>query len=61
MIRSDRGVGPEPGPDAIRDHSGSNLQLLVILSADPLAAPPQDLRDIEVLETIKDGEVVFRA
>lgn len=34
---------------------------LVILSADPLASAPQDLRDIEVLEIIKDGEVVFRA
>ena len=34
---------------------------LVILSADPLATVPQELRDIEVLETIKDGEVVFAA
>lgn len=34
---------------------------LVILSADPLATAPQDLREIEVLATIKDGEVVFRA
>ena len=33
---------------------------LVILSADPLASAPQHLRDIAVLETIKDGEVVFR-
>ncbi|UEJ84166.1 amidohydrolase family protein [Brachybacterium halotolerans subsp. kimchii] len=34
---------------------------LVILSADPLATDPQDLRDIEVLTTIKDGEVVHSA
>ena len=34
---------------------------LVILSADPLTTAPQDLRDIEVLETIKDGEVAYRA
>ena len=34
---------------------------LVILSADPLTTAPQDLREIEVLETLKDGVVVFRA
>lgn len=34
---------------------------LVILSADPPASAPQDLREIEVLETIKEGEVAFRA
>jgi predicted amidohydrolase YtcJ len=34
---------------------------LVILSADPLETDPQDLRDIEVLTTIKDGEVVYSA
>jgi predicted amidohydrolase YtcJ len=34
---------------------------LVILSENPLAADPQDLRGIRVLETIKDGEVVHRA
>ncbi|UQN28099.1 amidohydrolase [Brachybacterium kimchii] len=33
---------------------------LVILSADPLATPPQDLRDIEVLTTIKDGQIVHQ-
>ncbi|WP_076808615.1 amidohydrolase family protein [Brachybacterium sp. P6-10-X1] len=33
---------------------------LVILSADPLATVPQELRDIEVLATIKDGEVAYR-
>nr|WP_281065036.1 amidohydrolase [Brachybacterium sacelli] len=32
---------------------------LVILSADPLATAPQELRDLEVLATIKDGEVVY--
>lgn len=34
---------------------------LVILSGDPLATPPRDLRELAVLETIKDGETVFRA
>ncbi|WP_114854188.1 amidohydrolase [Brachybacterium sp. YJGR34] len=34
---------------------------LVIISADPLATAPQDLRDIEVLATIKDGEVAYEA
>ncbi|QCR52960.1 amidohydrolase [Brachybacterium sp. SGAir0954] len=34
---------------------------LVILSGDPLATRPQDLRDIEVLATYKDGEAVFTA
>ena len=33
---------------------------LVILSADPLATVPQELRDIEVLATIKDGAVAYR-
>lgn len=34
---------------------------LVILSEDPLATAPEDLLATTVLETIKDGEVVFRA
>lgn len=34
---------------------------LVILSADPLATSPVELRDIDVVETIKDGETVYRA
>lgn len=34
---------------------------LVILSGDPLAMRPQDLRDIEVHATYKDGEAVFTA
>ena len=32
---------------------------LVILSANPLTVAPDDLRSIEVLETIKDGETLF--
>lgn len=32
---------------------------LVVLSADPLAVPLEDLRAIEVLETIKEGVTVF--
>ncbi|PWH06446.1 amidohydrolase [Brachybacterium endophyticum] len=32
---------------------------LVVLSGDPLATAPQDLRDLEVVTTIKDGRVVF--
>ena len=34
---------------------------LVLLDADPLAVPPDRLRDIRVLETIKAGETVWRA
>jgi len=34
---------------------------LVILDADPLATDPTKMADIQVLETIKDGETVFRA
>ena len=34
---------------------------LVILSADPLATDSLGLREVEVLETIKGCEVVFRA
>lgn len=32
---------------------------LVILSADPLKMPPMKLRDIQVLETIKDGAALY--
>ena len=34
---------------------------LVILSADPLAVDPADLRDIQVVATIKDGVELYRA
>ncbi len=34
---------------------------LVILDADPLAIDPLKMADIQVLETIKEGETVFRA
>lgn len=34
---------------------------LVILSEDPLAVSPETLKDLAVLETIKEGQVVFRA
>jgi len=33
---------------------------LVVLDADPLAVDPAKMADIQVLETIKDGETVFR-
>ena len=33
---------------------------MTVLSADPLSVPPDRLRDVRVLETIKDGETVFR-
>lgn len=33
---------------------------LVILSADPLAEDPMKMADIEVLETIKEGETVYK-
>lgn len=50
--------GEEDSKGQIREGMRADL---VILTADPLASAPQDLRDIAVLETIKDGEVVFRA
>jgi predicted amidohydrolase YtcJ len=34
---------------------------LVVLSADPLATEPMKIRDIQVLETIKEGKTVFSA
>lgn len=34
---------------------------LVILDRDPTAVDPMDIRDICVLETIKDGKTVYRA
>ena len=33
---------------------------LVLLDRDPLAVPPEELRDIQVLETWKDGVPIFR-
>ena len=50
--------GEEDSKGQIREGMRADL---VILSADPLATAPQDLREIEVLQTIKDGEVVCRA
>ena len=32
----------------------------MILDRDPLAVPPEELRDIRVLETWKDGAAIFR-
>ena len=32
----------------------------VILSADPTAVPPMQIRDIEVLATFKDGRCIFQ-
>ena len=34
---------------------------LVILDRDPTAVDPMDIRDIQVLETIKDGKTVYKA
>lgn len=34
---------------------------MVVLSGDPLATAPQDLRELRVLQTIKDGSVVYEA
>ena len=39
---------------------GQNGRLFVILSADPLEVAPEELWDLEVLETIKEGETVYR-
>ncbi|MGP5365359.1 amidohydrolase [Brachybacterium tyrofermentans] len=50
--------GEEDSKGLIRDGMRADL---VILSANPLTTAPQDLRDLEVLTTIKDGEVVFQA
>ena len=50
--------GEEHSKGQIREGMRADL---VILSADPLATAPQDLREIDVVETIKDGEVVFRS
>jgi predicted amidohydrolase YtcJ len=33
---------------------------LVILSANPLAVPPGDIKDIKVLETIKEGKSIYK-
>jgi predicted amidohydrolase YtcJ len=48
--------GEEDSKGQIREGMRADL---VILSADPLATAPQDLREIEVLTTIKDGHVVY--
>ena len=32
---------------------------MVMLSADPLAVDPMKIKDIQVLETIKDGATIF--
>ena len=34
---------------------------LVILSANPTKVDPMDIVDIEVLETIKNGQTIYRA
>lgn len=34
---------------------------LVILSADPTKVPPMEIKDIKVLETIKDGKTIYAA
>jgi predicted amidohydrolase YtcJ len=34
---------------------------LVVLSADPLAVDPMTIRDIRVLETIKEGQSIYKA
>ena len=33
---------------------------LVLLDRDPLSCSPEELRNIRVVETIKDGETVYR-
>ena len=47
------------------DRKGSievgKLADLVVLSDNPLTIDPMDIRQIQVLETIKEGKTVFRA
>lgn len=50
--------GEEDSKGQIREGMRADL---VVLSADPLTTAPQGMRDIKVLETIKDGDVVYRA
>jgi predicted amidohydrolase YtcJ len=33
----------------------------VILGANPLKVPPRTIKDIPVLQTVKEGQVVWRA
>ena len=50
--------GEEDSKGQIREGMRADL---VVLSADPLTTALQGMRDIKVLETIKDGDVVYRA
>ena len=61
-----RAVTANAAHQYFEEHSKGILQPgkaadLVLLDADPLAVPPDRLRAIRVLETIKDGKTVFRA
>jgi hypothetical protein len=40
--------------------SRGNLADLVVLSDDPRAVPPEQIKDIQVLTTILDGKVVWQ-
>ena len=52
-----RQYGEEESKGSIREGKRADL---VILDRSPLKVPPMELRDIQVLETIKDGETIFR-
>ena len=61
-----RAVTANAAHQYFEEHSKGTLQPgkaadLVLLDADPLAVPPDRLRAIRVLETIKDGKTVFFA
>ena len=51
--------------DAVRRLAGSitpgKRADFAILSANPLKVPPADIRTITVLETVKDGDSVYKA
>ena len=49
----------EDGRDFIEGHTGRYD--LVILDGNPLAVPPDKIRDIRIVETIKRGKTIFRA